>query len=104
MPGFVLHEGAVVLCVHGGNAQPTTASARVRVGGQVIATQSPYAILGCSLPASAGGPCVNAAWATAATRVRSDGVPVLLDDSVAVCTPTGTGVRVTVSQRRVKAG
>jgi hypothetical protein len=104
MPGSVVHEGAEVLCVHGGQAQPVTAGSRVRLGGQPIATQSsPYVISGCPLPASAGGPCVSAEWVTAATRVRSEGVPVLLDDSVAICRPTGTAVRVAVSQGRVKA-
>jgi hypothetical protein len=104
MPGFVLHEGADVLCVHGGQVLPTTASSRVRVSGRPITTQSSrYVISGCPLPAPAGGPCVDAEWVTAATRVLSDGVPLLLDDSVAVCSPTGTAVRVAVGQTRVKA-
>jgi hypothetical protein len=45
---------------------------------------------------------VTAQWVTAATRVRSNGMPVLLQDSVAVCVPTGTGVQVVLTQMRVK--
>ena len=31
MPGFLLHLGATVMCVHGGQAQPTAVSPRVLV-------------------------------------------------------------------------
>ena len=61
--GFVLHQGAVVLCMHGGQAQPTVPNPRVQVGGQ----------------------------------------PLLLQDSVAVCAPTGTGLQVVMTQVRVTA-
>jgi hypothetical protein len=104
MPGFLLHQGAVVLCMHGGQAQPTGPNPRVKVSGQPITTQPlPYAVAGCPFVPPAAGPCVTAQWVTAATRVRSNGMPVLLQDSVAVCAPTGTGVQVVVTQMRVKA-
>jgi hypothetical protein len=48
-------------------------------------------------------PCVTAQWVTAATRVLVGGVPVLLQDSQAVCVPNGTGVTIAVTQVRVKA-
>lgn len=104
MPGFVLHAGATVMCWHGGPAQPTAPSARVRVSGQPIAVQpAPYMVAGC--PLNVGGspsPCVTAQWATAATRLRSGGQPVLLQDSQAACTPNGTGVNVVATQTRVR--
>jgi hypothetical protein len=103
MPGFLLHQGAVVLCMHGGQAQATVPSPRVKVSGQPVTTQpAPHTVAGCPFPPQSGGPCVTAQWVTAATRLRSNGMPVLLQDSVAVCAPTGTGVQVVLTQLRVK--
>ena len=105
MPGFVLHAGAVVLCLHAGQAQPTVSNPRVRVGGQPVVTQpAPYTVAGCTLPPpiAANGPCVTAQWITAATRVRAGGTPVLLGDSQAICAPSGTGLNVVVTQVRAR--
>jgi hypothetical protein len=103
MPGELLHEGATVLCTHGGQASPTVTDQRVKVSGQKIVTQPPpYQIAGCPLPPQSGGPCVTASWVSVATRVRASGQPVLLKDSQAVCTPTGTGLNIVVTQLRVK--
>lgn len=105
MPGFVLHVGATVLCTHAGQAQPMTSNPRVRVSGQPIVTQAnTYTIAGCTLPPppTANGPCVTAQWVTAATRVRASGMPVLLQDSQAICTPTGTPLNILLTQFRVK--
>ena len=106
MPGPLLHVGATVLCAHAGQAQPTTPNPRVLVTGQPTVTLSTvYTVAGCTLPPpSAGnGPCVTAQWATAATRVSSGGVPLLLMDSQAVCVPTGTPLTVATIQTRVSA-
>jgi hypothetical protein len=103
--GFLLHQGATVLCAHGGQAQPTVPNTRVTVGGQAIVTQdAPYTVAGCALPPppTANGPCVTAQWVTAALRITADGVPVLLQDSQAICAPTGTPLNVVVTQMRVK--
>jgi hypothetical protein len=104
MPGFLLHQNAKVRCLHAGQAQPTSVEPRVQVGGQPVVTQStPYVITGCSLPPppAANGPCVTAQWVTGATRVLAGGLPVLLQDSQAVCAPTGTGLQVVATQVRV---
>lgn len=106
MPGFLLHQGATVLCFHAGQAQPTVTDPRVKVSGQPIVTQATtHTIAGCTLPPppNGNGPCVTAQWVSAATRVRASGVPVLLQDSQAVCTPTGTGVNIVVTQTRGRA-
>jgi hypothetical protein len=104
MPTFLLHQGATVQCLHEGQAQPIATDQRVKVGGQLIVTQqNQYAISGCTLPTQAGGPCVSAQWIRAAMRVCASGVPVLLQDSQAICVPTGTGLNVLVTQSRVKA-
>jgi hypothetical protein len=103
MPGFLLHVGATVLCAHGGQAQPTAPNPRVLVGGQPsVLMTAPYAVAGC--PFATGGvptPCVTAQWMTGATRVTSNGQPLLLQDSQAVCVPNGTPVTVAVTQTRV---
>jgi len=105
MPGFLLHEGATVLCAHAGQAEPTVPSVRVQVGGMPIVTQSsPYTIAGCTFPPppAANGPCVTATWVVAALRVFSEGQPVLLSQGVAVCVPTGTPLQAAVTQVRVQ--
>ena len=104
MPGTMLHVGATVLCAHAGQAQPTASNPRVTVGGQPTVTMSaPYTVAGCTLPPQAGGPCVTAQWVTAATRVTSGGVPLLLLDSQSVCAPTGTPLSVAQTQTRASA-
>lgn len=106
MPGFLLHVGATVLCSHAGQAQPTVPNPRVTVGGQPTVTVSaPYVVAGCALPPppTANGPCVSAQWITAATRVTSNGQPLLLFDSAAICAPSGTPLIVAVTQVRASA-
>jgi uncharacterized Zn-binding protein involved in type VI secretion len=104
MPGFLLHLGATVICMHGGQAMPAAPNPRVRVGGQPIVTQATtYTVAGCPFNVSGSPvPCVTAQWVTAATRVRAGGVPVLLQDSQAICAPNGTGVNILVTQVRVR--
>lgn len=105
MPGFLLHMGATVLCSHAGQAQPMTTNPRVSVSNQPIVTQSDmYTIAGCILqpPPIANGPCVTAQWVSAATRIRAGGVPVLLQDSQAICTPSGTPLNIVMTQTRVR--
>ncbi len=107
MPGFMLHSGAVVQCMHVGTAQPTVVNPRVTVSAQPIVTlASPYAIAGCTFPAMTGGnspPCATAQFTTFAARVTAMGQPVLLIDSQATCVPTGTPLLITTTQLRVTA-
>jgi hypothetical protein len=104
MPGFLLHVGATVMCAHGGQAQPTVPNPRVLVNGQPTVTiASPYVVAGCAMPppTAGNGPCVTAQFVTAATRVLSNGQPLLLIDSQAICVPTGTPLIPSVTQVRV---
>lgn len=104
MPGFLLHVGATVLCAHTGQAQPTAPNPRVTVSGQPTVTMpAPWLIAGCMLPSNAGGPCVSAQFVTAATRVTSNAQPLLVLDSQAICTPTGTPLFIVATQARVSA-
>jgi hypothetical protein len=104
MPGPLLHLGATVLCSHAGQAQPTAPEPRVLVGGQpVVAQTAPWVVAGCTLPPppAANGPCVTATYVTAALRVTASGRPLLLMDSQAICSPTGTPLVPAVVQARV---
>ncbi|MGH9759991.1 MAG: hypothetical protein ACREDR_26385 [Blastocatellia bacterium] len=105
MPGFLLHMGATVLCAHGGQAMPTAPNPRVTVGGQPVVTlPTVYTIAGCAFPPppAGNGPCVTAQFLLGAVRVTAGGSPVLLQDSQAICTPTGTPLTIAVTQVRVK--
>ena len=103
MPGFLLHVGATVMCMHGGQAQPTLPNPRVLVGGQPIVTQpTPYVVAGCPfVPPGGNGPCVTAQWVVGAARVFASGAPVLLQTGQAVCAPTGTPLNIILTQTRV---
>jgi len=106
MPGYLLDQSATVLCMHGGQARATTPNPRVKISGQPTMQQpNPWTIAACPFTTPAGSPlpCVTAQWTTAATRVKSGGMPLLLQDSQAVCAPNGTGVNIVVTQMRVKA-
>jgi uncharacterized Zn-binding protein involved in type VI secretion len=103
MPGFVLHFGATVMCAHGGQAQPTAPNPRVMVDGQPsVVMTAPYVVAGCPFViAGVPTPCVTAQWMTGATRVTSNGQPLLLLDSQAVCVPNGTPLMIVTTQTRV---
>jgi hypothetical protein len=94
-----------VLCQHGGNALAVAPSPRVRAAGQPVSVQAvPYTVAGCTNPPPPQnvGPCLTALWVRAAVRVRASGVPVVLSDSQAICSPTGTPLSVAVVQPRVR--
>ena len=102
MPGPLIHLGAVVQCAHAGIATPTVPNPRVTVSGQPTVTiAGPYAIAGCTFVPPAPGPCVTAQFVTSATRVTSNGQPLLLMDSQAICAPTGTPLLILSAQVRV---
>lgn len=107
MPGLALNQSAAVMCVHAGQAQPTTPLPRVLLSSTpAIGQSTAYVVAGCPfvLPSTTPSPCVNATWVAAALRVTSGGVPLVLQDSTAVCTPNGTGLLITFpGQTRVTA-
>jgi hypothetical protein len=106
MPGFLVHVGAQVLCSHGGQAQPTVPNPRVTVSGQpTVLMTAPYVVAGCILPPPPGanGPCVAAQFLTGSTRVLSNGQPLLVQTSQAICAPSGTPLLILVTQTRASA-
>jgi len=105
MPAPVLHVGAVVLCSHGGQAQPSAPQPRVLVGGQPVATiTAPYTVAGCTfVPPAGNGPCATGQWITGSVRVLASGQPLALQSGASVCAPTGTPLMPVVVQPRVLA-
>jgi hypothetical protein len=99
MPGLLAHDGAVTLCAHAGQARPAVSNPRVKVGGRPTALLTvPWLVTGCAKP----GPCVTAQWVTGTTRVRSAGVPLVIQGGAAVCAPSGGPLSVAVVQPRVR--
>ncbi|WP_224245081.1 hypothetical protein [Hyalangium gracile] len=111
MPGYLLVQSAQVKCVHGGTAQPTSPLPRVKVQGMaVVAAAAPYSVAGCTnqlptAPSPTPFPCVTGMFTppTATQRVKVMGQAVLLENSQATCTPTGTPLQIAPTQQRVKA-
>ena len=104
MPGFVLQVGATVMCSHGGQAQPTVPNPRVLLSGAPSVTlAAPWVVAGCPFVPPNPGPCVTAQWTVGATRVTSNGQPLLVLTGTATCVPTGTPLLPMVAQTRVTA-
>ena len=103
MPGPLLHVGASVLRAHAGTATPSAPNPRVMLSGQPSVTMAaPYLVAGCPFTTGTNPmPCVSAQWVVAATRVFSNGQPLLLMDSQAVCVPNGTPLMPLMAQTRV---
>jgi len=66
---------------------------------------APYVVAGCALPPppAANGPCVTAQWLTGSTRVLSNGQPLVVQSSQAICAPSGTPLLILVTQTRASA-
>ena len=107
MPGFLLHEGeeATVFCSHAGEAKPTATNPRVLVDGhETVTIDTSYKITDgtCTLPPAASGPCKTAQFLSAATRLTSNGRPLLLQDSQSICAPSGTPLIILATQIRAR--
>ncbi len=107
MAGLALTQSASVMCLHAGQSQPTAPLPRVLLSNvPAIGQTTTYVVAGCPfvLPSGTPSPCVSATWVAAALRVTSGGIPLVLQDSTAVCAPNGTGLLVTFpGQTRVTA-
>ena len=104
MAGFLLHEGATVICLHGGQAMPSAPNPRVMVSGMTTATMTaPYQVLGCPGVPTVTPPCVIAPWSTGTTRVTSSGQPLVVQSGVAIAAPGGVPLAPLTTQTRVTA-
>jgi hypothetical protein len=104
MPGFLIQQGATVMCVHGGQATPVVPNPAVTLEGMPTSLLSdPWLVAGCPGVPPAVPPCVTAQWIVGATRVTSFGQPLLTQSGQAICAPGGTPLLIIVTQTRVTA-
>ena len=103
MGGFLIQQGATVICPHGGQATPTVKNPRVTLKGQPsLLMVDPWTVLGC--PGVPGvPPCSEAPWVTGTTRVTSLKQPLVVQAGEAVCTPNGSPLLPIATQTRVTA-
>lgn len=103
---FLLTTNSVVLCAHGGKANPSAPNPRVKTMGTPTGLlPSPHLVAGCPFvtPAGAPLPCVNGTWVLGTLRVRSTSQPLQLDSGSSVSAPTGAPLTVIPVPGRVKA-
>ena len=104
MPGFLVQQGATVMCVHGGQAIPTVPNPRITLEGMPSSTISaPWIVAGCPGIPPGVPPCVTAQWVMGTTRVTSNGQLLVVMSGQAVCAPPGTPLLPLVTQTRVIA-
>lgn len=104
MPGFLLHQGAVVMCAHGGQTTPPAPNPRVLVMGMPTATiASPWVVAGCPGIPTVIPPCVTGQWVMGTVRVTSMGQPLVVQSGAAVTAPGGVPLMPISMQMRVQA-
>jgi hypothetical protein len=104
MPGFLIQQGATVMCLHGGQALPTVPSPSVSLDGlPAVTVAAPWTVAGCPLTPPPLPPCVTAQWTVGTVRVTSLGQPLVIMGGVATCVPTGTPLLPVATQARVTA-
>jgi hypothetical protein len=105
MPGFLMQQGATVLCIHGGQAMPAVPNPSITLEGMPSSVISaPWLVAGCpGIPPAFIPPCVTAQWVVGTMRVTSNGQPLVIQSGVAICAPTGTPLLPLVAQTRVTA-
>jgi len=104
MAGFLLHQGATVLCSHAGQATPSAPNPRVMVSNRpTVLLSAPWIIAGCPLVPPPLPPCVSAQWIMGTVRVTSLGQPLVVQSGVAISIPNGTPLLPVLMQTRVSA-
>ena len=104
MAGFLLQQGAMVMCAHGGQATPSVPNPRVAVMGMPTATTTaPWVVAGCPGVPSAVPPCVTAQWLLGTVRVTSMGQPLVVQSGTAITAPGGATLLPVSMQTRVQA-
>ena len=104
---YLLHLGATVMCPHGGQAQPGSSAARVKLSGQPAVTVAHVmTVTGCPFTTGSNPmPCTQLQWTSPATRVRIEGSPALLSSSSGIAIgPSGPqgSPQVVMQQARVR--
>ena len=84
MPGFLVHEKAVMTCPHGATVMIPPGQARVMATVNLLATQtSVLTVVGCpfTVPTPGGPkpqPCVTVRWQNLSTRVKANALAIVL--------------------------
>ena len=104
MAGFLVQQGATVMCLHGGQAMATVPNASVLVSGMpTAAITAPWTVAGCPGVPPAVPPCVTGQWVLGTTRVTSLGQPLVVQSGAAITVPGGATLLPVVMQTRVSA-
>lgn len=104
MAGFLLHQGAVVMCLHGGQAMPSAPNPSVTLTGMPTATIAvPYTVAGCPGIPPLTPPCVIGQWVLGTLRVTSFGQPLVVQSGVALTAPGAATLLPVTMQMRVTA-
>ena len=105
MAGYILHEGATVLCKHPpGSASPDDTDKRVEVSGHAVMTIGRSStVSACALNGTNSPPCTTAMWVKGASRVFAGGLPVAIDSGESLCVPSGGPLDPKLFQMRVRA-
>jgi hypothetical protein len=104
MPGFLVQQGATIVCAHGGQAMPTVPNPAVTLmGAPSCLLTDPWTVAGCPGVPTTVPPCVTAQWVVGTTRVTSAGQPLVIQTGAAVCAPGGTPLVPIITQVRVVA-
>jgi len=104
MPGFLIQQGATVMCVHGGQAMATVPNPAVTLDGMPTSLLAdPWTVAGCPGVPPPIPPCVTAQWVIGTVRVTSNGQPLVISTGQATCAPTGTPLLPVATQFSVVA-
>jgi hypothetical protein len=104
MAGFLLHQGAGVMCAHGGQATPPVPNPRVLVIGMPTTTISaPWVVAGCPGAPPPVPPCVTGQWVLGTLRVTSMGQPLAVQSGAAITAPGAATLLPVSMQTRVQA-
>lgn len=104
MPGMLVQQGAMVMCMHGAPAMPTVPNPRVLLSGMPSCLMpSPWLVTGCPAAAALMPPCVTATWTAGTVRVFSQGQPLVVQTGVSMCAPSGLPLLPLLTQLRVAA-
>src|SRR6185437_7732292 len=99
MPGFLVQQGATVMCMHGGQAMAMVPNPAIVLNGMPSCLISdPWMVAGCPGIPPTIPPCVTAQWIVGTTRVTSNGQPLVIQNGQAICTPPGTPLLPLVTQ------
>jgi uncharacterized Zn-binding protein involved in type VI secretion len=102
MAGLAVQQGATVLCIHSGSAQPVAVNHRVRLDGFAGVSLGAQWKVDCPSSPPPSPPCVTATWTAGSTRVTSMGQPLVIQGGTATCVPTGSPLTVMQVQPRVR--